>query len=335
MERLVQYVEQLQLAAAFLHQKGHQHARLSLILCDNVVELLAHERCQHYLLNEDPPWIAPPKLKDTDKADARGQEFAPKLNLLSRLGDIREDERDFATRAHTLRNECYHTAALHEEIAWQVAWDYHELACVFFDRLRQSGYSYGGPVPKSEATAKVLEEAGFVGGRFPAKLEPALARLTEVLRALKPSSTEPLRKVLARAAKRRVASLIDAITFLANEGREKMSEDTAIREAFFRGTVNHDALKDGIDTQTREGFVEFHRRYDEAKSKYVSPVRFVQVQGWLNRAEKLTGAKTPTKALICYMDILRDSEKADTFIHEAASDLDAAHQLAFDESRGN
>ncbi len=334
MERLVQYIEQLQLAGVFLHEKGRQHARLSLILCDNVVELLAHERCNHYLLSEPPPWIAPPKLKGTDKADARGQDFAPKLNLLARLGDIEGDERDFATRAHTLRNECYHTAAMHEEVSWQVAWDYHELACSLFGRLRQGGYSYGGPVPKSEAAAKVLEQAGFVGGRFPVKLDAALAQLPMILRALKPPSSEPLRKVLSRAAKLRITGLMDAITFLANDGHEKMSEDEAIRQSFFRAVINHDELKHGIDVQSRVGFVELLRRYDEAKSKYVSPVRFAQVRGWLNRAEKLASAKTPAKAMVCYMDILRESEDSDTFIHEAASDLDAGHQLAIDEARG-
>lgn len=102
MHRLIRYTEQLQLAGAFLHEKGQQYARLALILCDNVVELLGHEQCEMYLLKEAKGWSIT-KLSKAERADARGQEFAPKVNLLVKLKDVTEEQRDFATRAHTQR----------------------------------------------------------------------------------------------------------------------------------------------------------------------------------------------------------------------------------------
>ncbi len=98
MHRLIRFTEQLQLAGAFLHEQGQQYARLALILCDNVVELLAHEQCEMYLLKEAKGWSIT-KFSNAERADARGQEFAPKINLLVKLKDVTEEQRDFVRRA--------------------------------------------------------------------------------------------------------------------------------------------------------------------------------------------------------------------------------------------
>jgi hypothetical protein len=98
MHRIVRYTEQLQLAGSYLQEKSHQLARLSLILCDNAVELLAHERCKLYLMKDDRPWMLTSALSNADREAARGQNFDPKVNLLVKRSDMKPDERDYATR---------------------------------------------------------------------------------------------------------------------------------------------------------------------------------------------------------------------------------------------
>jgi len=337
MDRIVRYTEQLQLAGGYLHEKSHQLARLSLILCDNVVELLAHERCQEHVRKELPPWIDSPKLSANDRRDAREQKFAPKLNLLMRLGDVQSEERDFANNAHHLRNECYHTAALHEQIARTVAWEYHELACTLFDRWRQCGYSVGGTIHQSEATRQIIESAGL-GHRFHGKLEDGLIKLSVLLRATKPKAIEPLGAALSKAATRRFNELIHSIEFIAQDGLrdgERYDREMAIKDAYFRATLDVDSLKRDIDTQSHDGFVEVHRRYDAARAAYVAPVCFARVEGWHGRAVALANERNSSKVLVKYMDLLRESEDTFTFLDEASMQLDLAIQHQIDVARGN
>lgn len=333
MERIVRYVEQLQLAGAYLHEKGTQYARLSLILCDNVVEVLAHERCRHYLLREA-SWLSAPKLSTKDREAARGQRFTPKVDLLLRLSDFTQDERDFAAQAHALRNECYHAAATHSEISWRVAWEYHELACALFERMRPVGMSWGGSIPQSAPAADLLERAGFKGGRFPGDWDGAFGRLAAVLRATKPSATDSLGKVLSDAAQRRFSELVSTIEFLAQDGLQTDDLDEVIRVAFFCGTFDFDSLTVGIDTQTQPGFVEFHKRREAAQTSFVSPLRFARVEGWVQRSEALMREASSTKALVKYMDLRRESEDADTILHEMGRKLDEGIQLQIDIARG-
>ena len=323
MHRLARYVEQLQLAGVYIHEKkSHQLARLSLILCDNVVELLAHERCLYHQRMDASFWRMEPKLSKNDQAKALGQKFNPKLNLLVQLGDVKPAERDFATRAHLLRNECYHNATLNEQIAGAVAWEYHELACTLFERLRQPGYILGGTIFQSEASRMLLEEAGFNGG-FP-DIEKAHPILTGLLRKTKPPIPEPLGIVLAAAAKRRFSQLIHAIESIAHDGVQSDVPDEAIKEVYFRVAVDIQELTVDLNTQTHEGFVEGHRRVQEAHAKYVPSLRFKRVVGWLKRADALLKEQNATSAMIKYMDLLRESREAHTIIHEAATQLDLA-----------
>jgi hypothetical protein len=333
MERIIRYTEQLQLAGAYLHEKGKQHARLSLILCDNVVELLAHERCRTYLMREA-SWLSAPKLSTKDREAALGQRFAPKTNLLLRIGDITQDERDFAAQAHSLRNECYHAAATHAEIAWRVAWQYHELGCDLFERLRQTGMSWGGPIHQSEPTREILNRAGFIGGGFPGDWEGTFGKLAALLRATKPSAKDTLGEVLSAAGQRRFSELASTIQFLAQDGLQTDNLDDAIREAYFCGTFDFDALSAGIDTQTQPGFIEFHKRREAAHATFASPLRFARVEDWAKRAESLAEEPSPTRALVKYMDLRRESEQADTVLHEMGQQLDEAIQLQIDIARG-
>lgn len=333
MHRLIRYTEQLQLAGAFLHEKGPQYARLALILCDNVVELLAHEQCEMYLLKEAKGWSIT-TLSKAERADARGQEFVPKVNLLVKLKDVTEEQRDFATRAHTLRNECYHVAAMHQEIAWPVAWEYHELACTLFDRLRRGSFILGGADQQSETTQSLFDAAGL-NGQFPGNFEESLAKLNGLLRATKPAARAPLGTMLSAAAKRRFTQLVEYLDFIAHDGLETDSHDDAIKEAYFAATLDIDALSEGLDMQQgHEGFAEFHRRREDAHAKYVPPLRATNIEKWLKRSESLAKEKSSAKAIVKYMDLRRESKDAVEYIHEMATQLDDAIQLQIDIARG-
>lgn len=333
MDRIIRYTEQLQLVGAFLHETGKYYARLSLILCDNVIEMLAHERCTNYLLQEA-SWLSVPKLTAKDRDAARGQRFTPKIDLLLRLGDITQDERDFAAQAHALRNECYHAAATHSDIAWRIAWEYHEIACSLYERFGQSGMTVGGQVHQSHPTRELLEKAGFMGGDFPSDWTDTFNKLGSLLRATKPATSDTLGKVLSLAVQRRFSEMVSTVEFLAQDGLQTDDLDEAIREAYFCGTFDFDSLVTGIDTQTKLGFVEFHKRREAARTTFVSPLRYSRIKGWIKRSVSLATESSSTLAIVKYMDLRRESEEADMILNEMGQQLDKAIQLQVDIARG-
>jgi hypothetical protein len=306
---------------------------LSLILCDNVVELLAHEQCEIHL-SRDAAWQAAPKLSEKDSEAARGQYFQPKLDLLQRRGVVTQAERDFSAQAHILRNECYHAAATHFDISWRVAWEYHELACDLFGRLGQSGMTWGGPVHQSAAAKELLEKSGIAGDGLPANWGEAFSNLTALLRGTKPDAAKTLSEVLSAAARRRFGEIRSTIEFLAHDGLETDNLEDAIREAYFWKTFDFESIAVGVDIQTPEGFADLHQRREDSRTAFISPLRMVRVEGWVARAESLTREVSPAIAMVKYMDLRRESEKAYTILHEAGRQLDEAIQLQIDINRG-
>ncbi|PKM47519.1 MAG: hypothetical protein CVV03_03075 [Firmicutes bacterium HGW-Firmicutes-8] len=141
MEYLLPCIEQLDLAASLLDSASPIRSRLSLILIDNIVELMAHQKCEE-LIRQDSwfPKVNPPKYSAGDRGDALGSKFANKFRFLSRIGIISSDERDFTLFCHSIRNEAYHLGVFHDDFIFELAWNYHKLACGYFLRLKPSAY---------------------------------------------------------------------------------------------------------------------------------------------------------------------------------------------------
>src|SRR5438093_12293718 len=105
MDHLSKLVEQLDLAAELLAAKSPIRARLALILVDNAVELLCHDRCEHSLAYDAA--CGPPEANRLAADEARsvlGKYFDPKLKFLKHRGEITEDEELFCRLAHEVRN---------------------------------------------------------------------------------------------------------------------------------------------------------------------------------------------------------------------------------------
>jgi hypothetical protein len=319
------------MAATFLHTATPQHARLALILCDNVVELLAHERCQ-WALAKDRYWITG-KLSNAERAAARGQDFAPKLNFLVKQGEIAPTERDYAIRAHGLRNEAYHTAYLHDGIAWAVAWHYHELACTLFARLEPAMIEITEPRCSPSLEGK-FRAAGLLGDRLLGGRKDGMAMLVRLLQSAKPAQRKPLGEVLAEVATERFDELLNSLRFLVENGPDGATEDAALHEVYFFTTLDREEIHRGLDLRSDQGRREFNRRLTAAKVAYQSPLRASRIQKWLERARDLSTERDVTAALIRYTDLIRESDEAVEFISEAASQLDAVMQNEIDRMRG-
>src|SRR5687767_9967385 len=120
---LAKFVEQLDFAANLLCQGQPTAARLALILTDNVVELLVHERCEAQL-RADARGLAPDsnRLAATEAAKVLGQKLKPKIDFLVARKVLQPDEKLLIQFAHRMRNEAYHQGVVHEPILSSVGY---------------------------------------------------------------------------------------------------------------------------------------------------------------------------------------------------------------------
>lgn len=329
MERISRYTDLLLSAGTFLHDPSAQMARLSLILCDNAVELLVYERCLRY--TRMPEWmLAGRVLTSSDKDIALGDKFPPKIKFLVKFGDLNSDESEFVLQAHSLRNQAYHMARTQESIAKSVAWNYHELACVLFERLFPGDITDTGHVPCSQASRAVLEKAGM--GKSPMSFTfsniPALVR---ELRASKPAQGSSLASHLSASACGRFADLLHNLAFLERDGGSA-SPDEALNRAYW-SKIDIEKLFQGLD-ETPSSYAEKFRRLDAAQTACKAPVQFKQITKWSSRAEKIAREISPTKALSKYMGLVRESKEVVDVVTNAAVALDDAIQQEIDRIRG-
>ncbi len=335
MKRLVRFVDQLQLAGKYLHEEGTQFARLSLVLADNVVELLVHERCQQHLI-KDEFWgvMFERRLSKSDREAARGQSFKDKINLLVRLGDIPEDVCEFAKRAHEIRNQCYHEAVKLESVWWRVAWSYHELACKMFKHLRAPGIIWGPAFSPSNETQTLLRAAGIESaGDFGGDTD-AVDRLTNLIRGVKPQPITTLQEVLTNAAQSRIRNLLEQLEFIAHDGLDTESLEDALFESCFGATVDVSKISSEFDMDSSDGIKEFIKALDRERFNYSPPVTLKRVYGWQRRAKALKGENSESHCMKKFMDLLRESEVIYAYVDEASTTLDQKIQAEIDSYRG-
>ena len=123
MRYIVPCVEQLDRAASELQEGSPVSNRLSIILTDNIVELMAHRRCESTFQNRRRQRDSEVGGRYSRSTQGRvlGQRFDEKTKFLLAEGDINESEFNFIRICHAVRNEAYHTGLAHEEILGPLA----------------------------------------------------------------------------------------------------------------------------------------------------------------------------------------------------------------------
>jgi len=109
MKHLSLYVEQLDLSAKQIHYGDPSYDRFSLILTDNIVELMLHKQCERLIL-QDEMWKRPEwrKYDENVRKEVLGQEFKEKTKFLKNEKLLSEEEQIFINICHKYRNDLYH-----------------------------------------------------------------------------------------------------------------------------------------------------------------------------------------------------------------------------------
>lgn len=157
MRSVIPIVEQLDRAVCELATDHPLNGRIALILVDNGLELMCHQKCADLLL--DDRLRSPRRLTLEQCSDARGRAFDKKIRFLKDLGHIPGDQIQAMAILHEYRNQLYHVGLRDDPIIGQLAFLYFHLAAGLLDSLfGEQRYLRWEPEIISDAARRLLPE---------------------------------------------------------------------------------------------------------------------------------------------------------------------------------
>ncbi len=133
MRSIVPIAEQLDRALAELATDHPLNGRIALILVDNGLELMCHQKCADLLF--DDRHRNSRRLTPEQRSDARGRAFDRKIHFLKELGYIAPDQVRAMSILHEYRNQLYHVGLRDDPIIGQLAHLYFRLAAGLLESL--------------------------------------------------------------------------------------------------------------------------------------------------------------------------------------------------------
>jgi hypothetical protein len=219
-------IEQLDLAAHQLNERNPSYARFALILTDNVVELIIHRVCSHELSYDD-MWVklGKPRFTPEQRSDALGQRLDKKVKLCKTLGKISSDQSDAIQICHKYRNELYHAGLRYNDIIWDIAWFYHDIAIALLETVFPDHSWYSG----ATVTSAVEKHAGKGGKKVLSEMHEVAASL----RQTKPTRHSTLPATLSKSAVKRTDETVESLEFLVADDPQNRPEAETIEDLQF------------------------------------------------------------------------------------------------------
>jgi len=317
-------LEQLDLAAEFISYKSPSKQRIALILTDNAVELIIHERCLHSLLEASrEPTPEANRIAAQEAARVLRNHFKPKVSFLTRIGDILEDENIFCTSAHSIRNTAYHSGLLHEDIMSAIVPRYHELACDLAIRFESISIIVGPNRTPPEIVSKYLPGPykSYVSGR------EALLEITKSMTSIRGLQKIPLSHALSTSLLNHLDTLRGDLSYI-HSGRNQQSDlSHTLREIQYWHSLLVDApygsynLADPIQKQ------QWELKLAQFKQTWIPKVSLKTIDSWERRARKLSLEKLPGRALNAYLQLVKDMSDFSATVDESVRALDEAVEM--------
>lgn len=329
METTYLAIEQLDLSARQLLPNTPSFDRFSLILSDNIIELMLYEKCREAFLHDKGWhsygnwWGGEGRYSPAFQADILGQHFERRPKFCRTLGVISEEELEFILILHSYRNEVYHVGIRHNDVLHALAWQYHEFACDLFARIC--------PIYRIWRVGEKLSDAvktHLPGGPESASTEEAAVSL----KGLKPSLPAPFSELISSAILERVEEFAGWLWYIADEDEGK--EERALRDAQFhvhmygKSSQYTDELSKIQDVAEYTAFVSKVR--EEWRPEYTkNPTHRFET-----RAKALRSESNPLIAVKKFQKLCDDLEPIANVIGEVATIKDNYEQMEMDIRRG-
>ncbi len=314
MKSLRREIEQLAEAAHQLRKGTPTGARLALILVDNAVELLMHEKVKELFALDARMRNFQPRTFRRKKRDEVLAHFNEKVKVIVKhTEDIGRDDGEVFKAAHRLRNEAYHQGVLRERVIPAVARTYFEAACRCMPALWRGQYGASDWSEVGEFL-KTYGEAGSTVDR---------EKLASICNRLLNGCTCPvpeLADLLSCDLLERIEQLRDGLDVLPR--KRDATADATLKVIFFGKQFQ---WADDVTEmpKTREEEREFRRRHDEAFAAFTSPVTLATMDGWERTANNLLTTTTPGEVLRQFIVVDRPLVGTEDAVGEAIAEYES------------
>ena len=211
MRSTIPIVEQLDRAFGELAVDHPLNGRIALILVDNGLELMCHQKCADLLF--DDRYINSRRLTPEQRSDARGRDFDKKIQFLKDLGHIPADQIRAMAIFHEYRNQLYHVGLRDDPIIGQLAHLYFCLAAGLLEPLLGAQrHLRWEPEVISDTARRLMPELATTKHR---KAKVDIAALRGRLLAACPQPPMPIEQALSEHLYVRIDQAESAFGFIA------------------------------------------------------------------------------------------------------------------------
>lgn len=333
MEGYALIFDQLDRAADEILAKNAICDRLALILIDNAVELIVHERCQTLLMFDRPSWMGPPKYSSRQRSNALSQYLDKKISFLENTGEIRTDLAIFAKSAHELRNVSFHAGIKNEEILHAVACTFFNVACDIFAKLG-SGLGFIQHISDrkklGERFFNYLTDQNF---HEPVFYRPDRKQISAHLKLRVSMEVFDLQETLSSQLNKEISRIESDLNFIEENSPNKPSREEAIEDAQFYYEISRrsKALPLPHMPEYEDAYKEM---ISEARKNWKPKFRNIPFSSWKKKAELLKDGKNPLPSLEKFLNFRREMRDIADAVSEMSFELDGWIQNQIDIARG-
>ena len=304
-------IEQLDLAAQQFAKNQAAYARFSLILTDNVAELMFH-RFAEQQMKWDEMW-----------------RHIGKAKFAHRLGILTKPEERFILICHDYRNALYHQGLVHESVIADITWHYHDVVCSLMPRINGGGYWWSSRDFVSDVVKAYCGAKGLT-----VNPEKQIAEAAKQLATAKPKRERSLPVALSGAALERVEELDTDIQFLVSDSPDKKSRSDVVFHVQAWPFLFSSEAKGSIKLARGEKINNIDDALKMLRKYWKPPISSDPVSRWRSRSRLLAGEDCPLKAMDKYQNLMDQMNIFCGQVRDSAMALDQHIQQQIDLARG-
>jgi hypothetical protein len=328
---LASVLEQLDVALEHLGKNDVHNARFSLMLTDNIVELILHQiaKDRQSSLSWNHPRDSYPHARALEKALRRS--FEEKVKFARLESKLTDEEAQTFSILHGYRNEVYHVGLQHEAILKQLAAFCFHVACEFASRYSPNGLYWGSGTQLPERSKKY-----FTGDEryFPGRPEDFKAGCEALKRALS-FKPQALVTSLANHADEVIADqdvCLDVIAGGVYDNQKTTRECALIQSQAWKVAFSEEGKEfgraNGFPGGSMFTFVEW------MATNYPFQFRKDPIQSWQVGAEALRAERNPHKALNRYHSFMEATADIRETLMDSAGAVEQEIDALIDRARG-
>jgi len=270
--------------------------------------------------------LGKPRFTAEQRSDALGQRFDRKVKRCKAIGKLSADQSEAIQICHRYRNELYHAGLKYNDIIWDIAWFYTDIASDLLGEVFPEHSWYSGA-----AVTPAVEKHAGKGGR---KVLSEMKEVADSLRQSRPQRPRTLQAALSESAVKRTDETTESLEFLVTDDPQHRPEAETIEDLQFYDYIRSEEplvkeIWGKVKTQKqRAAAVTFIR--EVWKPKHASN----PIPGFRDQAKKIGRKRKELDALKDFERFKSEFSYFSGLVEEAAIALDQYIQHQIDVARG-